>query len=523
MPIISYNNISGIGMANDPIPSTLPADEKNGFAWSNVQNMRFKDGSITKMPGYETLINPSVAPYFSSRLQYNGNTYYIYAGLNKIYCQYAGAQYEITRSSSEYNADKDHPWNMDVLNGYPILNNGMDLPQAWLNIAHTQRLVNLPYWDTTKTAKIIRSYKAYLIALDVSTTTSRNQNLIKWSAAALPGQLPTSWDIADPTNDAGEISISDSDGYLVDCLLLNDFNIVYKNTSTYVMSYVGGNEIFSLKQIFPKVGMLAPNCAAFFEGKHFVVTTDDVIVHDGFQYQSVIDGKNRKYLFKSLNANSVQRTFVVPNYENSEMWICYSTGGSTYPNACLIFNYKTGSWSRRVLPETSHIDHGFIDIPDQVLWQDANYTWKSQNTIWDSTKFNKIAWSLSMCVPSDTKIYLLDKEGTLNDNGNSVTAFVERINFQIYDDQHMKFIKRLWPKVTKKAGANSFIQVYVGTSLTTTGQPVWQGPYQFNTLLDDKLDCLCFGRYISVRFETTSDLVWELHGFDLEVDSKGKW
>jgi len=529
MSIVSFNNIASLGIAKDPVPVTLPANDKVGFAWTDAMNMRFKDGYITKMPGYELLFNCSVAPYFSSRIDYTGATsIYLYAGLSKVYCMHNGTHYNITRQTTgvdvDYHADKDHMWNMTTLNNFPVLTNLADTPQAWTNVGPSNRLVNLPNWPTNYLAKVIRSYKAYLIALDVTNSLgNRNKNLIKWSTGALPGALPTTWDISDPTADAGEYQFSDSDGWLVDCLPLNDFNIIYKNSSTYIMSYVGGTEIFSIRKIFPSVGLLAPNCAAFFKGKHFAVTSDDVIVHDGFQYQSVIDGKNKRYLFKNINPNSIDRTFVVPNYENAEMWICFPTGSSTYANSALIFNYETGVWTRRALPETSHISSGFIDITDSVTWQAASTTWANTNVPWDKSRYNKISWSLSMCVPTDSKIYLIDKSNIINDNNIPAYAYLERINFPLSDDQHMKFVKRIWLKTNKVTGSNDIINVHVGTSLTTTGEPVWQGPYTFNTVTDDKLDCLCFGRYISIRISTSTDLVWELHGFDVEVDNKGKW
>ncbi|WAK01872.1 hypothetical protein [Methylobacter sp. YRD-M1] len=529
MAIISYNNIATIGTVKDINHNVLPSDDRNGFAWTDSQNFRFKDGVASTMPGYEELITPSVTPYFTTRIQNNGASYYVYAGLNKIYTQYSGSQYNITRQSAgadvNYAADTNYQWNVAILNGLPVFNNGTDIPQAWTTISQGQRLVNLSGWPTNYKASVIRSFKAYLIALDVTNATpTRNQNLVKWSAAALPGALPTSWDNTNPALDAGEMPLADSDGYLVDCLPLNDYNVVYKNTSTYLMSYVGGNNVFSFKKVFPNVGMLAKNCAASFEGKHFVVTTDDVIVHDGFTYQSVIDGKNRKTLFNNMNNDSAQRTFVVPNYENSEMWVCYPSGSSTYPNNALIYNYKTGAWFKRLLPETSCITCGFVDITSNVTWASMDTTlWKDANVTWDRSKYNKNAWTLTMVVPGDNKIYLIDKPSVWTDNGQTMYRYLERENILINEDQNMKLIKRVWPKVTKVSGTNSTIDIYIGAAMTTTCVTNWQGPYQFNAEIDDKIDCFVTGRKLSIRFSSNTDINWAINGFDLEFDNKGKF
>jgi hypothetical protein len=308
MPVKSFNNLSTIGLIKDQNPRTLPVEDQPGFAWSDVQNFRFKDGVVEKMNGYEQLIDATstITPYYTTRISNGSQSFYVYCGLNKIYTYYANSHYNITRQSGavdvNYSASSSNQWNHCILNGFPIFNNGIDIPQTWNPINQSTRLNNLTNWPTSYKADVIRSYKAYLIALNITDAVpSVNVNKVKWSAAALPGALPTTWDITDPTNDAGEISLSDSEGYLVDCLTLNDYNIIYKSTSTYIMSYVGGNTVFSIRKLFPNIGMLSKNCAAYFEGKHFVVTNDDVIIHDGNTYQSIIDGKNKKYLFNNIS------------------------------------------------------------------------------------------------------------------------------------------------------------------------------------------------------------------------------
>lgn len=103
---------------------------------------------------------------------------------------------------------------------------------------------------------------------------------MRWSGAADPDSLPSTWDYTDPTNDAGQIPLSDSPGAVIDALELGDSLIIYKQRATYQMSYIGGNDIFGFQKIFPTTGMLAARCGCAIDNYHFVVTTDDVIVHD---------------------------------------------------------------------------------------------------------------------------------------------------------------------------------------------------------------------------------------------------
>lgn len=529
MAIIPFNNIGSLGLITSLDSENLPADNKTGFAWSDIKNMRFKNGNVQKMAGYSPLIDPAITPYYTTRISdISGASHYVYCGLNKVYVRYQSSHYNLTRQTTgtdvDYNATIYDKWNTCVLNGLLILNNKNDTPQVWSPIDRNTRLVNMSNWPTGYKTEVIRSFKAYLIALDVTNNSgTRDTNKVKWSAAALPAALPASWDITDPTNDAGEISLPD-DGYIVDCLELNDYNIIYKNKSTYLMTYVGGNEVFSFKKIFTNIGMLSKNCAVHINGKHFVVTNDDVIVHDGMNYSSVIDGLNRADLFDNINPNTYKNAFCVPNYANDEVWVCYPTGSAVFPNAVMSFNYKNNTWSKRTIPETPWISSGFIDLISSDKWTDlTSTTWDSMSGVWDSTNYNTSSFSLSMVVPEDDQIYLIDK-ADLTDNGVPTQCFVERQNIYIADVQSIKLVKRIWPKVQKiNNSSNSVINVYVGSSNTRGGAVSWNGPYPFDINNDNKIDCFVSGRYISIKFASTSDVSWKLSGFDMEVITKGSW
>ncbi len=544
MSIIQFNNIASVGLVKDKSPENLPSDDQNGFAWTDAQNVRFRNGAAQKMSGYSLVIDTSstIQPTFTTRVNVNGSSYYLYAGLNNAYCYYGSVHTDITRQTSSvdvnYNASVSSPWTSCVINNFAILNNGNDTPQSWTPSPSIPKLQNLAGWGTsggstpTTTASVIRSYAEHLIALDITIAGTRNQNLIWWSGAALPFELPTTWDITDPTNDSAQQQISDSDGYLVDCLQLGQNNIVYKNTSTYMMQYVGFPEVFSLTKIFPNVGMLSRNCGAVFNNQHFVVTTDDVIVHNGYTYQSVIDGVNRQFLFSDMSPANYRQTFVVPNYAMGEMWICYpNNSAATYCNSVMVFNYNNNTWTRRSIPETAWISEQLIDLSSSSLWTNANYTWTNAaaNVTWQDPAYSTTSWSLLM-VPNNPSsspgIYLIDK-GALNEDvtttslGTPSTAYLERQNINLGPDESVKLIRRIWPKITLGGGNNTTIQVYVAGTMSLN-QPInWGTACVFDASQDVKVDCLVSGRYIGIKFVTNSDVAWQLNSFDIDLITKG--
>jgi hypothetical protein len=64
--------------------------------------------------------------------------------------------------------------------------------------------------------------------------------MVKWSNLAVPGALPSTWNEADATQDAGEFDLAEGQDPIVDGLGLKDSFIVYKESSTWALDYIGG-------------------------------------------------------------------------------------------------------------------------------------------------------------------------------------------------------------------------------------------------------------------------------------------
>jgi hypothetical protein len=111
---------------------------------------------------------------------------------------------------------------------------------------------------------------------------------------------------------------------------------------------------------------------AEFGGKHSVVGQADVFVHDGANFTSVIDTKNKDFLFNDMDPTYYDRTFVFANYAGAEMWICYveNSSGATWPNKALVWNWEHQTWGVRDLPSnTAYVEGGVVDTQDTTdIW-----------------------------------------------------------------------------------------------------------------------------------------------------------
>jgi hypothetical protein len=110
---------------------------------------------------------------------------------------------------------------------------------------------------------VIRAFGPFLVAINLTISGTQFPHRLRWSHPAAPGSLPTSWDVTDPTVDAGEIDFPDvQSGLLTDILPLGPTMFVYKDSSVWKMRFTGGQQIFDFGQSawLNTAGLLGPIC-----------------------------------------------------------------------------------------------------------------------------------------------------------------------------------------------------------------------------------------------------------------------
>ncbi|MBI3102938.1 MAG: hypothetical protein HYY98_15515 [Burkholderiales bacterium] len=231
----------------------------------------------------------------------------------------------------DFTGARDDRWTGGVLGGVLVMNNGIDGPQYW---AGSDKLRTLHGWSSTWTAKILAPFKDYLLAFDVTKNGTRYPHMMKWSAAAIPGAIPHSWDSTDVTLDAGEVDIAETSDLMVDALPLGDALIVYKERSMYAVRYVGYPAIFAVQRLPGDSGMLFRGCGAMTPLGHVVLTAGDVVLNTGSGVQSIADGIIRKYIFRNIDSTNYKRAFVATNPQRNEVLVCFPVNRGDYLAQC---------------------------------------------------------------------------------------------------------------------------------------------------------------------------------------------
>ena len=341
MALIPVDKLGQVGIVKDIAPFQLPPN-----AWSDGNNIRVEHGAIIKSPGYASVIATCpIAPYYITQLKAGGAAYWIVGGLAKIYVHNGTTWTDITRTSGDYSTTADENWMSTVIGGVLVMTNNVDDPQEWPLTSGvpsvSTKMQDLANWPASVECKSIRSFRSFLIGLNITKSSVPNSRVVKWSTEAPINAVPVSWDENSAVVDAGEYSLEDTKGAILDGLPLQDAFMIYKEDSIYSMTYVGTPFIFSFRQLSPTVGILAKNCVTEFDGGHFIFGNGDMYINDGQRIKSLLPHKMRDYIFSYIDGDKYNRSFCVTDYNRSEVLACFpsSDNQSGQCDKALVWNW----------------------------------------------------------------------------------------------------------------------------------------------------------------------------------------
>ncbi len=373
--------------------------------------------------------------------------------------------------------------------------------------------------------KSMRAFRSFLVALNIKRGGVSYPRVVKWSTQAGIQGVPSSWNETTSTVDAGEYELADTKGDILDGLQLRDTFMIYKEDATYSMSFVGTPFIFSFRQLSPTIGAISKNCVAEFDGGHAIFGKGNFYINDGQRLKPILPQKLKEYVFTTIDGAQINKCFVAPDYGRTEILFCFTADGAltNHPNKAIVWNYITNTFTIRDLPDLAHIGYGNVGNPT------TSTTWASTTTSWAGTTG---PWTMSYDLqdkvllfadPSNTKLY---RDGSGNREADTdMVSYIERTGLSMNeqgqpDHSTVKRISSIWPKMSI-SGSDS-INVYLGTQMSTEGGISWNSPVSFNPNTQSKVSVRGTGKLYAVRFESTTDMNWELDGYSIEVSNVGK-
>ena len=508
--IVTIPATGAVGIVADEAAQELPDG-----AWSEGENVRFEHGYATRFAGHlAALTNPAAAAYHSNVFRCATDDYWVHATLTAAFADNGTTQTNITGSA--FTGDADDIFTSCVLGGVFYLNNQIDAPGDWGG-AVADNLAALPDWDSTWRCKALRSFKANILALNVTKGASKYTSMVKWSDSTEPGAVPLSWDHTDPTGDARELDLAESSDSVIDGAALGDIFIVYKDRSMYGLQATGGVDVFRYFRLPGDSGMLSQNCVANYPGGHVVLTPSDVITHNGTGPQSILDGRMRRWLFSRIDATNFRRSFVAHNPGRSETWICFPENGETACTKALVWNYKSNTFGVRDLPNITAAGFGPISTTASNTWDADTAVWDDDTTTWDQIDISQADQRL-VCSSTDSRMYLMDQ--TTSYDGTAFETRITRTGMAFGDPASVKLIRALYPRIEGNAG--TVLSIQLGAAMDAERAPAWSPAVSYTVGSSYKADTFACGRFISLRI-TGSSASWRVKSVDADVILKGTY
>ena len=522
MKAIPINTVGALGVISDRKPHELPLQ-----AWSDARNVRFRDGFVEKFFGTTLFADTTIAPYWLLPVPTATTFFWLVAGLAKVHSLTGGVETDITRTvGGDYGATAQFNWTGGVFNGIPVINNAVDAPQMWTPVSGAQPLQALSNWPASTTCRALRPFRNFLVAGDVTKTGTRYRQMVKWSHPAGVGALPSSWDETDPTKDAGEWPLAETGGSVIDFATLRDLNIIYKDDSVTKMQYIGGEFVFKFTNLTKFAGILSRRCVTEYQpGYHAFLGQGDVLRHDGQQVVSLLDKRMRKWFEANLDPTYYERSFVFTNLAKKEVWFCFPAQGNLFPSLAIVWDWSGDTLTIRETRNHAHSTNGILTSTDDT-WDVDSGTWDSDTSVWDALTYNPARINIVSAYPEAMKLRALDFTNQFD--GVNMTSYVERTGIGVPlkvdtppDFTTMKFFSELWPRIEGTDGG--VVNISVGVQDSIDGAVTWKAPQSYTIGTTQKIDADISGRLLAVRFESTTDIEWRLHGYEVVVTKDGDY
>ena len=218
----------------------------------------------------------------------------------------------------------------------------------------------------------------------------------------------------------------------------------------------------------------------------------------------LFDGTVRKlpcsvedFVFNNIDTTQYEQVWTGSNSAYGEIWWFYCSKDSNQIDRYVIYNYQEGLWYTGSLDRSTWIDSGTYPLPY-------------------ATKYDGSA---------NTTLFI--HESGKNDDGSTMTSFIESGDFDIGDGDDIMFINKVIPDFKDQVGN---VNVSLKSRYFPSETQTVKGPFFYSTS-STKINTRTRGRQIAVRLESNGynninndalDEDWRLGTVRYEVQPDGK-
>jgi len=528
------------GIARDPAPYDLPPT-----AWSGGKNVWFADNKALRTPGFRTVnadISADVPTPAGIACLYptSGPDLLFVMGDDDAVFQYnSGSLTDVSETGFSPATPSDLQFTDCALGGVLYINRETRVPRYWG--PNSSQFEELPAWDADWRCGSLRAYKDFLMALNVTKGAVEYPTMVKWSNAATFGNTPNTWDETVVVNNlAGENVLAEMDGPLIDGCTLQDSFILYGQNQVWAADFTGSStNVFAWRKLFSEGGIINRNCVVEVDGKHYVFGQNDIYWHDGVTKQSLVQGLNKDYIFKTMNRSEASKFFVRINRATSTIHFCYVSGDSDtdfpsdHVNRAFVLNYTDGSQGFMEMPNTVGMVNVTISSVDtwttigSATWEQAGGAWLDQDD-GDKRALVSVSRGLTggLSTPRLHAIDPIERNSRVSlplDTEATTDAYLERIGIDLDEVQlpidTFKSVRFIKPQCKMFGGAS--LMVKSGASSYEDEDVTYGDPLEFAPRVTAYVGSDASGRYLAIHVAPSILTDFELTGFDIDVIANG--
>tara|TARA_B100001093_G_scaffold453640_1_gene462430 strand:- start:160 stop:1995 length:1836 start_codon:yes stop_codon:yes gene_type:complete len=323
----------------------------------------------------------------------------------------------------------------------------------------------------------------------IGTTSTQDPMFIRWSDQ----DNETLW-APSATNSAGSQRIVGG-SEIVTAVRTRGQILVLSDTSAHGMSFIGAPFVFGFQQLGSNCGAISPHCAIDVGGVSYWMSSDAFFVFDGTVRKLPCPVED--FVFNNIDTTQYEQVWTGSNSAYGEVWWFYCSIESNQIDKYVIYNYQEGLWYTGSLDRSTWIDSGTYQLPY-------------------ATKYDGSA---------NTTLYV--HETGKNDDGATMTSFIESGDFDIGDGDDIMLINKVIPDFKDQVGN---VNITMKSRYFPTDTQTEKGPFHYTTS-NSKINVRTRGRQVALRLESNgynnvgNDALnedWRLGTFRFEVQPDGK-
>ena len=362
-------------------------------------------------------------------------------------------------------------------------------------------------------AKVVRSHKNFLFAINLQLLGVTQPTSYRWSHPADINGLPYTWDETDLAAIAGVASVGGDMGDLVDGMTLRDNFMLYSQRGISVLSYVGGEFVWSRNVLTTSYGLLTKNCIVESKGYHYFLSDGDILKTDGNSIVSVLHNQMQTQLANNINPTYYMNSFAYANPVTNEIWFCIPQVGYTLPNIAFVINTQDDLVSMRSIPSTTTGITFGPNLQVLTLWNNVFGSWDEnpKNWTYDPTSI----FSRTIISTNNVNSAIISLE--LDDATTIQDTLLERLSFPLEGQETVTTTQSVFPHIISQEP----VLIQLGSQQFVAGPIAWKDPVSFDPNTMRKVDIRTTGKLLSWRICSTGTLPFTLTGLDIQYVVNG--